>query len=86
MLLNIVEFSQCLQSFCVESTLGRDSSHGEEHMSQVRDNALVIWLSFLSGKEDIVFSGLHDDTYDIDKIERYIIAVSQLHDVGKYEK
>jgi carbonic anhydrase len=68
-----------LMQFCAIATQGRDSSHGVEHMNDVRIISLQIFDEMNTSN---VF---HSLTMDNTKIRCMIIAAAQLHDVDDHK-
>jgi len=70
---HVYTFQQQLVKFCKEMTIGRDISHGEDHMSRVRDNAVYIFIRLKKNRL------LDFETY------RMVIAAAQFHDLADHK-
>jgi HD superfamily phosphodiesterase len=64
-----------LHEFCATATIGRDKSHGVEHMDQVCKNAIEIWKK----------ESTNHPSLDSDRILSLVIAAAQLHDVADHK-
>jgi len=75
-------FVEQLVQFCRQSTHGRDPSHGEEHMTQVRRNAIMILDALISTNEH---PHILTTTTTCAHVRRMVQACAQFHDIADHK-
>jgi len=76
------QFIDELVDFCSKSTHGRDPSHGEQHMTQVRNNAQQILDQLVVAKE---YPNILASESNLEHVRRMVQAAAQFHDIADHK-
>ena len=76
------QFVDELVTFCRNATVGRDPSHGVEHMTQVRENAIKIFDAMVSANE---LCDILPDAGSVAHARRMVQAAAQFHDIADHK-
>lgn len=76
-------FETDLVAFCASMTSGRDHSHGEYHMTQVRENAKKIFQGLIS--QDLSAVPILEIQRNPIRVYKMVIAAAQFHDLADHK-